>query len=411
VVATLTKPETAPPRLELQTHEPGETVAALLDHATALRASDLFLFANDDHFEVAIRHLGMIRPAGRLPAEFGRRCLSFVKTAANMNFSERRRPMDGRWLYERPKTHALDLRVNTIPTLHGEDCTIRILDQDVSLLRLDALGMEAALAEQFEELLASPSGLVLVTGPTESGKSTTLYAALSHLNTGDTKINTIEDPIEYSIAGIRQTQVNPSLELNFDSLLRHVLRQAPDVIMIGEIRDPETAQTAVRAAGSGHLVLSTLHAPVAAAAVHSLLRLGVHPNLLSNALVGVVSQRLLRTLCPACRIQRRLDDAGLRDWMRAWLQAHNIADVFEPVGCDACFNSGYAGRTGVFEILPVTSAIRELIDESAGVPVIRRKAVEERMVEFRQSAAGKIAQGATGVDEVLRILPAEFLRS
>lgn len=390
--------------------EPGDTVAALIEYASSLRASDLFAFSNEDHIEVAIRHLGLIRTAGKLPVEFGRRCLSFIKTAANMNFSERRRPMDGRWLYTRADKHPLDLRINTIPTLHGEDCTIRILDQDMSLLSLDQLGLEPAHAGQFEDLLSNPSGLLLVTGPTESGKSTTLYAALSHLNQDDVKINTIEDPIEYSLEGIRQSQVNPALELTFKSLLRHVLRQAPDVIMIGEIRDSETAQTAVRAAGSGHLVLSTLHAPIAAAAVHSLLRLGAHPNLLSNALLGVVSQRLLRTLCPACKSTRDVAAVEMRDWVRQWLQTESVETCSSAPGCPECYGAGCAGRTGVFEVLRVSPAIRDLIDESAGVPAIRRQAAMEKMIEFRHTTARKVAEGVTSIDEIVRILPAEYLR-
>jgi type II secretory ATPase GspE/PulE/Tfp pilus assembly ATPase PilB-like protein len=400
-----------PVEFKLETREPGDTISALLEHAAKLRASDLFLYANEDHYTVAIRHLGIVRPVGRLPAEFGRRCLSFIKAAANMNISERRRPMDGRWLYTRKTQSALDLRVSTLPTLHGEDCTTRILDQDNRLLSLDQLGMDADHLEQFRDLLACPSGLILVTGPTESGKSTTLYAAIEHLNDGETKINTIEDPIEYSIAGIRQTQVNLELDLHFESLLRHVLRQAPDVIMIGEIRDAETAQTAVQAAGSGHLVLSTLHAPVAAAAVHSLLRLDVHANLLSNSLIGVISQRLLRTLCPSCKHTYPLAEATVSEWVRHWLATNNITSLAAADGCESCGNMGYSGRTGVFEVLPVGAAIRELIDSAAGVPAIRRQAVTDGMREFRHAAAAKLAQGTTSLEEVFRMLPAEYLRA
>ena len=400
---------TGPMKLDLPTREPDETIPALVEYAADLHVSDLFLYSNEDHLEVAVRHLGMVRPIGRLPVEFGRRCLSYVKTAADMNFSERRRPMDGRWLYTRKAGTHLDLRVNTIPTLYGEDCTMRILDQEYRLLSLDQLGMDSHHHQRLTQFLANPSGLVLVTGPTESGKSTTLYASLSHLNTGERKINTIEDPIEYSLTGVRQSQVSPGLELTFDTLLRHVLRQAPDVIMIGEIRDPETALTAVRAAGSGHLVLATLHAPVAAAAVHSLLRLGVHPNLLSNALLGVVSQRLIRTLCPKCKGTAPAGDSKFLDGVRPWLRPGEGETVGVPRGCPECFYSGYAGRTGVFEILPVGPALRELVDDSAGVPAIRKKAVEEGMLEFRHAAALKVAQGATSVEEVVRVLPAEYL--
>jgi type II secretory ATPase GspE/PulE/Tfp pilus assembly ATPase PilB-like protein len=396
-------------RIELQSREPDQTIPELVEYAAQLHVSDLFLYTNEDHVEVAVRHLGMLRTVGRLPLEFGRRCISYVKTAGDMNFSERRRPMDGRWLYTRKAGQSLDLRINTIPTLHGEDCTIRILDQEHRLLSLDQLGMDSHHYGKLTQFLSNPSGLVLVTGPTESGKSTTLYASLSQLNNGERKISTIEDPIEYSLAGIRQTQVNNALELGFDLLLRHVLRQAPDVIMIGEIRDAETALTAVRAAGSGHLVLSTLHAPVASAAVHSLIRLGVHPYLLSNALLGVVAQRLIRTLCPKCKETYEVPAPRLFETVRPWLRPGEGESLCGAAGCPACFHTGYAGRTGVFEMLTVTPAIRELIDDSAPVTAIRKKAVEEGMLEFRHAAILKVAQGLTTIEEVVRVLPAEYL--
>ncbi len=396
-------------RIELQTREPDQTVPELIEYAAQLHVSDLFLYTNEDHIEVAVRHLGMVRSLGRIPLDFGRRCISYVKTAADMNFSEKRRPMDGRWLYGRKSGQNLDLRINTMPTLHGEDCTLRILDQEYRLLSLDQLGMDGHHYNRLIQFLSNPTGLLLVTGPTESGKSTTLYAALSQLNNGERKINTIEDPIEYSLAGIRQTQVNSGLELGFDTLLRHVLRQAPDVIMIGEIRDPETAMTAVRAAGSGHLVLSTLHAPVASAAVNSLLRLGVHPYLLSNSLIGVVAQRLIRTLCPKCKETYEVPAPRLFEGVRQWLQPGQGEVLCGPAGCPACFNTGYSGRTGVFEMLAVTPGVREAIDESAPVAIIRKKAVEEGMIEFRHSAIMKVAQGLTSIEEVVRVLPGEYL--
>jgi len=396
-------------QIDLQTRDPDQTVPALVEYAAQLHVSDLFLFSNEDHVEVAVRHLGIVRSLGRLPSDFGRRCISYIKTAGDMNFSERRRPLDGRWLYTRKSGGKLDLRINTMPTLHGEDCTARILDQEYRLLGLDQLGMDGHHYNRLTQFLSSPNGLLLVTGPTESGKSTTLYGALAALNNGERKINTIEDPIEYSLTGVRQSQVNAGLDLTFDSLLRHVLRQAPDVIMIGEIRDAETALTAVRAAGSGHLVLSTLHAPVASAAVNSLLRLGVHPYLLSNSLLGVVAQRLIRTLCPKCKETFEVPAPRLFEGVRQWLQPGEGEALCGPGGCPACFNTGYAGRTGVFEMLAATPAIRELIDQSAPVSAIRKKAVEEGMIEFRHAAVLKVAQGLTSIEEVVRVLPAEYL--
>ena len=315
----------------------------------------------------------------------------------------------GQRLYTRKGGQNIDLRINTIPTLHGEDCTLRILDQEYRLLSLNQLGLDGHHYARLIQSLSNPSGLILVTGPTESGKSTTLYGCLNQLNTGERKISTIEDPIEYSLLGIRQSQVNAGLELTFDTMLRHVLRQAPDVIMIGEIRDAETALTAVRAAGSGHLVLSTLHAPVASAAVHSLLRLGVHPYLLSNSLIGVVAQRLIRTLCPACKETYEVPAPRLFEGVRQWLQPGQGEVLCGASGCPACFGTGYAGRTGVFEMLAVTPAIRELIDDSAPLAAIRKKAVEEGMIEFRHAAVLKVAHGLTTIEEVVRVLPAEYL--
>lgn len=396
-------------RLELGSRDPDRTVPDLIEYAAELHVSDLFLYSNEDNVEVAVRHLGLVRTVGKLPAELGRRCISYIKTLAGMNISERRRPLDGRWLYSRKSEQRLDLRINTIPTLHGEDLTIRILDQKYRLLSLNQLGLDPHHQDSLQRMLSNPSGLMLVTGPTESGKSTTLYGCLSHLNSGERKINTIEDPIEYSLAGVRQSQVSTSLGLGFDVLLRNVLRQAPDVIMIGEIRDPETALTAVRAAGSGHMVLSTLHAPVAAAAVNSLLRLGVHPHLLSSSLLGVVSQRLLRTLCPNCKVGYDLPLPHLFDAVRPYLRPGDGDRMYGPQGCDMCFGTGYAGRTGVFEMLRVTPDIRALVDATAPVQAIRKRAVEDGMVEFRQAAVIKLAQGQTALEEVVRVLPAEYL--
>jgi general secretion pathway protein E len=407
---TAGKSETLPPlRLELSGKEPEQAVPELVEHAAKLHVSDLFFTTNEDKVEVAARHLGVLRAVGSLNLDVGRRCISYIKTLADMNISERRRPMDGRWLFSRRSGHRLDLRINTIPTLHGEDCTLRILDQQHRLLAIDQIGLDPLLYNQLVRLLSSPSGLMLVTGPTETGKSTTLYAGLSYLNNGERKINTIEDPIEYSIQGIRQSQVNGKIGLTFDELLRGVLRQAPDVIMIGEIRDPETARTAVRAAASGHLVLTTLHAPVAVAAIHTMLRLEVHPHLLATSLLGVISQRLLRTLCPRCRQKFEVPSPRIFEETRDRLEPGEGEYLYGPGGCTECYMTGYAGRTGVFEMLRVGPEIRRLIDERATTQALRQKAVEEGLVEFRQSALVKVAQGKTSIEEVIRVMPSEYL--
>jgi type II secretory ATPase GspE/PulE/Tfp pilus assembly ATPase PilB-like protein len=328
---------------------------------------------------------------------------------ADMNISERRRPLDGRWLYCGPAGQRWDLRIDIIPTLHGEDCTVRILDQGYRLLAIDQLGLDSRLHNELVQLLSCPSGLLLVTGPTETVKSTTLYACLSYLNSGERKINTIEDPIEYSLKGIRQSQVSTTFGVGFDELLRHVLRQAPDVIMIGEIRDAETALTAVRAAGSGHLVLSTLHAPVAAAAIHSLLRLEVNPHLLSGSLLAVVSQRLLRTLCPRCKVAFTTPAPHIFNEVKQWLRPGEGTHLYGPQGCAECHLTGYAGRTGVFEMLRVTPEIVALIDGRAPLSALRQKVLDEGMVEFRHAGLLKVARGETSIEEVMRVMPVEYL--
>jgi type II secretory ATPase GspE/PulE/Tfp pilus assembly ATPase PilB-like protein len=396
--------------LDLAGKEPEQVVPELIEHAAKLRVSDLFFTTNEDNVEVAARHLGVLRAVGVLTPDIGRRCISYVKTLADMNISERRRPLDGRWLFTRRNNQNLDLRINTIPTLHGEDCTLRILDQHHRLLSIDQIGMDPPQYKQLIHLLSSPSGLILVTGPTESGKSTSLYASLSHLNNGERKINTIEDPIEYSIRGIRQSQINLTIDLTFDELLRSVLRQAPDVIMIGEIRDIETARTAVRAAASGHLVLTTLHASLATTAIHTMLRLKVHPHLLAMSLLGVVSQRLLRTLCPNCRQPFEAPPTGLFDEVQSRLEPGEGQQLYAPGGCPECYMTGYTSRTGVFEMLTVGPEIRKLIDERSTTQAIRQKAIEEGLIEFRQSALVKVAKGLTSIEEVLRVMPGEYLQ-
>jgi type II secretory ATPase GspE/PulE/Tfp pilus assembly ATPase PilB-like protein len=396
--------------LDVSRRPPEEAVAQLIEHAGNLVVSDLFFNTNEDHVAVAARHLGILRPISRLPLEMGRRCIAHIKALSGMNVAERRRPLDGRWIFERPSGNWLDLRLSSIPTLYGEDMTLRILDRDNRLLSIDDLGMRRHDYNILIQLLNNPSGLLLVTGLAGSGKTTTQYACLRYLNTGDRKINTIEDPIEYAIEGLRQSQINPKLEVGFAELLRSVLRQAPDVIMIGEIRDPETAETAVRAANSGHLVLATLHSPVAAGAIQSMLRLGVHPHFLSSSLLGVMAQRLIRTLCEKCKVMYELSHAPLTfEEVKQWLEPGQGENLYGPKGCAACHMTGYSGRTGVFEVLSVTPDIRRLIDERQPTAAIRQKALEAGLVEFRHSALLKVAQGQTSIEEVIRVVPAEYL--
>jgi type II secretory ATPase GspE/PulE/Tfp pilus assembly ATPase PilB-like protein len=259
-------------------------------------------------------------------------------------------------------------------------------------------------------MIDAPAGLVLMTGPTGSGKTATQYAALLRLNDGRRKINTIEDPVEYLVDGIRQSQVNPSVDLGFSELLRAVLRQSPDIIMVGEIRDAETAQIAVHAANSGTLVFATVHAASAPGAVQSMRSLGVHSHFLANALRGVVSQRLVRTFCEACRVSFDLSDAPHTfEEVKPFLSDGEGAALYAPRGCEACNAEGYAARTGVFEVMSITRTLREVISDGASAGDIRASAVEDGMLEFRHAALLKVARGLTSVEEVFRVIPPEHL--
>jgi type II secretory ATPase GspE/PulE/Tfp pilus assembly ATPase PilB-like protein len=406
-----TRPAVAPHPMSIQVGNlpPPDAVLALIEHACKQRMSDLFFTTDDNSVGIAGRHLGVMQVVSRLTADHGRRCIAHIKAMANMDMTERRRPLDGRWVFRRSED-TVDLRINSLPTLHGEDMTLRILDRQTRSLALDRLGMLPHDYNQLLSWLSSPSGLILVTGPTGAGKTTTLYACLGYLNNGMRKLNTIEDPIEYAVAGIRQSQVNPAVDVGFAELLRSVLRQAPDVIMVGEVRDPETAETAVRAANSGHLVLATLHAPVAAGAIQSMLSLGVHPHFLASSLIGVVAQRLIRVLCNECKEAFDLSDAPHTfDEVRKWLEPGQGEKLYNPKGCAGCRGLGFVDRTGVFELLTVTKAIRRLIMERQPMQVIRHKAIEEGMIEFRLSALLKMARGDTSFAEVFRAIPSEYL--
>jgi type II secretory ATPase GspE/PulE/Tfp pilus assembly ATPase PilB-like protein len=427
---------------------PERAVAALIDHAVRIGASDLFFSFNDNHVAASVRHLGMIRLVTVLTTEHGRRCVSYIKAMADMDLAEQRRPLDGRWVREddtflfgdtggddetgddededdegddepvavfaRPPARAgagrIDLRVSTIPTLHGEDMAIRLLVSTPQVVALDQLGMSRRELNEVAAMLDIPGGLILVSGPTGSGKTTTLYAGLRHLNTGARKIHTIEDPIEYVIPGLRQSQINPKADVGFAELLRSVLRQAPDVILVGEIRDAITAEIAIRAANSGHLVLASVHAPSAPGAVQSLLALGVSPHFLSGALNGVIAQRLVRTLCPNCKVPFELDEApGAFEEVRAWLEPGEGRCLFGARGCAECLGTGYSGRTGVFEVLRINRELRRLIADGRPTGELRDAALRAGLLDLRRAALLKLARGQTNAEEVLRTIPPEDL--
>jgi len=387
-----------------------EKVAELLiERAAELRVSDLYIGTNEHNTEVAVRHLGIVRRLTVLPREQGNRLINHVKAMGEIDIGDHRRPGDGRWLCK-IKGMRIDLRINAIPTLYGEDVTIRLLIREAAVCELDKLGLMQQEYNQLIGMVNNPSGLILVTGPTGSGKTSTLYSCIHFLNTGKRKINTLEDPIEYSVEGVRQSQIHAKIGVDFPELLTHVLRQSPDVIMIGEIRDPTTAAIAVRAANSGHLVLATLHAPVAAAAIDSMRALGIHAHFLSTGLIGAISQRLVRVLCDKCRRPVDVSYAPhtFEDVVQ-FLQGEEGKMIYGPGGCDNCHHTGYTSRTGVFEILAITPQTRKMILEQRNVRDMEKQAISEGMLEFRRSALVRVAQGVTSMEEVFRVIPSDFM--
>lgn len=409
--------EPRPQMIDVSRLAPEKAVAALIDHAVSMGASDLFLVSNEQHLAVLVRHLGLIMPISVEGVDVGRRLLAHVRNMSGMDLSDKRRPADGRWIYRGgaegasvKEGESVDLRINTIPTLYGEDMAIRLLVRGQALYALDNLGMTPEQLTAYRHMIDGVGGLVLITGPTGSGKTASLYASLIHLNDGKRKINTIEDPIEYSVDGLRQSQVNNAINLSFAELLRSVLRQSPDVIMLGEIRDEETARTAVHAANSGILVLATIHAPNCAATIQSMRALGVPNHFLAACLRGVVSQRLLRTLDPSTRASFDITHAPETfEEIRKYLQPGEGNTLFAPVPAESNRMTGYTGRTGVYEVMTVTRDLRTMITTGAEAREIRERSIQEGMLPFRHSALLKVARGLTSTEEVFRVIPTDVL--
>jgi len=394
---------------DLSGQTPQKVLDAIVNKALAMKASDIFLLAEEFGVSIKLRALGSIHRIALLSAEQGRSLVNSVKAAAGMDIAEKRRAGDGRMLYAEGDTR-VDLRINTIPTLFGEDMTCRVLDRGAQLLGLDEIGMTRGELGQMHAMLSSSSGLILVTGPTGTGKTTTLYAALQYLNNGSRKLNTLEDPVEYAMPGVCQSQVNPKAGVHFSDLLPSVLRQSPDVIMVGEIRDVETAITAVRAANSGHLVMATLHAPVASGAVQSMVSWGSQPYFLASCLLGVIAQRLIRSLCTKCRVQYDISMApDTFAEVQHLLEPHEGQSIFGPSGCEACFERGYSHRVGLFEVMTFNGAIRRAIAEGASTKQLEEEAIKNGMIEFRRGALVRVAQGVTSTEEMMQEVPSEHL--
>jgi len=362
--------------------------------------------ASDIHFEpdgrdmrVRFRIDGVLSETTSIPRRMVAGVISRVKIMADLDISERRVPQDGR-VGLKVENHAVDIRVVTMPSVHGEGVVMRLLDKDQALLTLDKLGMSGEPRTRFEAAFHQAYGAVLVTGPTGSGKSTTLYAALNAINSVDKNIITIEDPVEYQMAGINQLQVNHKAGLTFARGLRSMLRADPDVIMVGEIRDAETARIAVESALTGHLVLSTLHTNDAASAITRLTEMGIEPFLTSSAVDCVVAQRLTRRLCASCKRRTILDVGALRE--AGFHTAYDV-EAYEPVGCPRCGGTGYKGRVGLYEVMVLTDEIRELAIKRASADEIAKVAVHQGMRPLRDDGLDKVRQGLTSIAEVARV--------
>ncbi|MCC7195296.1 MAG: type II secretion system ATPase GspE [Gemmatimonadaceae bacterium] len=374
-------------------------VNLLLIEALEARASDVHLEAYQRELRVRYRVDGVLQPAPSPPPHLAAAIISRIKIMAELDIAERRVPQDGR-IRLRLQDRQVDVRVSTVPTLRGESVVLRLLDKERGRISLTELGMADDTLEQFREVIARPHGIVLSTGPTGSGKSTTLYASVEMLKTGREKILTVEDPVEYELAGVPQVPVNEKAGVTFANTLRAMLRQDPDIILVGEIRDGETAQIATQAALTGHLVLSTLHTNDAPTALTRLLDLGVAAYLVASTVDAVLAQRLVRTICAACKTEAASDGAATQ---RLDLNALGVHRHWKGKGCDACRGTGYRGRTGIYELLVMDSELREEVQQRRGSEELRAIAVRKGMRTLFEDGLRLVRGGVTTVEEVLRV--------
>lgn len=371
----------------------------LFARAMDLNASDIHFEPNEDYLDVRCRVDGIMTRIERLPIKIHTAVASRLKLMAKLDIGEKRLPQDGR-IDSRIGNKQLDMRVSTLPGVHGESVVLRILDRSDTAVSLQQLGMPEAILGTYQHLITQPHGMILITGPTGSGKTTTLYATLEKINSEKQKIITVEDPVEYQLDGITQIQVNSSIGLNFAAGLRSIVRQDPDVLMVGEIRDHETAEIAIESALTGHLVFSTLHTNDAAGAVTRLQDMGVEGYLISSSLLAIQAQRLVRRICTDCRIEQALsaDEAAVLD-----IDASHYPVLYRGTGCERCGGSGYRGRIGLYELLVMSDAIRHHIASGADANIIRDQAISEGMKTLRQDALEKLASGLTTPEEVVRV--------
>jgi general secretion pathway protein E len=377
-------------------------VSLIITNALDTRASDIHIEPFENRLIVRYRIDGVLHEVESPPRRLSAAVISRIKIMANLDIAERRLPQDGR-IRLRVQGKEIDLRVSTVPTMHGESVVMRILDKGGVALDFKRLGFEEDTLKKFLNVLMEPHGILLVTGPTGSGKTTTLYTALDRLNQPDVKILTVEDPVEYQMAGINQIQVKPQIDLTFANALRSIVRQDPDVIMIGEIRDLETAQIAVQSALTGHLVLSTVHTNDAASTVNRLLDMGVEDYLLTSTVIGILAQRLVRTLCPACKTSyTALPEVVAELGLHKFAPPGDIT-LYHAKGCKECAQTGFIGRISIMEMLPMSDPLRTHIMRHANSAELRTEAIKEGMVTMYEDGMRKALNGVTAFEEVLRV--------
>jgi general secretion pathway protein E len=380
-------------------------VNLIITKAIEMRASDIHFEPYEEEFRVRYRVDGVLHDVESPPRRLQAAIVSRVKIMAKLNIAERRLPQDGRIML-RVKGKEIDFRVSTVPTIYGESVVLRILDKSSIVLDIEKLGFPEDTLESFKKLIQNPHGIILVTGPTGSGKTTTLYCVLEKINSPEKKIITVEDPVEYQLRGINQIQVKPSIGLTFGNSLRSIVRQDPDVILIGEIRDAETAEIAIHSALTGHLVLSTLHTNDAPSAITRLINMGMEDYLLSSTIIGILAQRLVRVACPYCR-EPYLPDPVIKKEMR--VGDENLTDfrIIDVKGCENCSHTGYWGRSGIFEFLKITDDIQKLILGKKDSNIIKEAARKHGMRILREDGWLKVKQGITTISEVLRVTQVE----
>lgn len=378
-------------------------VNLLINQAISDRASDIHIEPTERDMRVRYRIDGVLHDAHRSPKNIQNGVISRLKIMAEMNIAERRVPQDGRMSVNH-EGRRVDLRVATLPTVWGEKVVLRILDTSQTQLGLDDLGFSADNYARYHSSYSKPYGMILATGPTGSGKSTTLYATLNQLNRTDVNVITVEDPVEYRLPGINQVQTNTKAGLTFASALRSILRADPDIVLIGEIRDHETAQIAVEAALTGHLVLSTIHTNDAPSTVTRLVEMGIEPFLVGSALDAVVAQRLCRSLCERCKEAYRPEPVELLQVGYPWAEGDALPTLYRPGSCSACSQTGYRGRMALHEVMTVTEEISRLVVDRASTDVIGRAAREQGMATLKSDGWAKVAQGRTSIEEILRVV-------